>query len=408
MSMMRRKLNGRIGRWFLALLIMLSGSLQAETGPGLPEETGLYLYIGLPDLPKFDPAFREALAKDFIDGAMIVVYWNEIEPKPGVYDWTAPDRWIQRAMLLHKRLSIGVLAGLYTPKWLYAPPDGVPENDFNYNRSSTGISCIVMAQPSFWHPVYLREYGNMMAALSRHLQEMKIAGQPSGAVYQALRLIKLSGVNNTTEEIRVDTTKPDHGPCHQSDAAAIWAKAGFTPDKTVSALMTIAAETTHAFPGKLMSVDIIHRSAFPAIDNSGHILTGTVPVPDRATTEFLEAAVPLYRDRLLVQWDALWNGPAPKEVIDAGKKGARIGWQMNGFMGAWGGSGFIYPHWKIAACKTPADFQSILDNGMNMGARYIEVQMASAINPKWAPAFEAAHARMWSMTAPPGAESTAR
>jgi len=375
---------------FLALLFMPRPS-SAATAP--PEETGLYLYIGLPDLPKFDPHFCEALSKDFVDGALVDAYWNEIESKPGVYDWTILDRWVQRVVTLHKRLSIAVLAGLYTPKWLYSPPYSVPENDFDYNRSSVGVSYIRMAQPTFWSPAYLREYGKTMDALARHLHEMQIPGQPPDAAWQALRIVKISGVNNTTEEIRVDNTKPDNGPCHQSDAAAIWAKAGYTPNKAVSALLTITDETAHAFPGKLMSVAIIHRNAFPPVDNAGHIVAPIVP--DAATTGFLNAAVPKYRDRLLVQWNALWNGWAPKELVAAGKSGARIGFQMNGFMGAWGGSGYIYPHWKIEACKTPADFQYLLDNGLNMGAHYIEVHFASVDNPNWAPAFHEAHARMW-------------
>ena len=385
----------------LTLLVATPRLLAEQPASPPPEETGIYLYIAYPNLPHFDAPLCDALSKKFIDGALVEAYWDVIEPKPGMYDWTSLDRWVQRIAALHKRVSIAILAGLYTPKWLYAA--GVPENDFDYNRAGVGYGYanIRMAQPSFWHPVYLREYGKMMDALSRHLREMQVPGQPAGAAYQALRIVRISGVNNTTDELRVDNSKPDNGPCHQSDAAAIWAKAGYTPNKAVAALMDITDETAHAFPGKLMSVAIIHRGAFPAIDNAGRIVVPVVP--DLATQGFLDAAISKYRDRLIVQWDALSNGTAPAELIAAGKKGARIGFQMNGFMGAWGGSGYIYPHWKLEACKTPADFQRMLDNGLNMGAHYIEAQFASIDNPNWAPAFHEAHDRMWSIKTPPAA-----
>ena len=106
------------------------------------------------------------------------------------------------------------------------------------------------------------------------------------------------------------------------------------------------------------------------------------------------AAVPVNGHQLLVQWDALWQGPPPPEVAAAGMQGARIGWQMNGFAGAWGGSRCIYPGFKISPCKSLADFQSILDNGINLGGQYIEVQVPSAINPNWQPAFQEAHQRL--------------
>ncbi len=381
----------------LVLLALLAPLSAEETAPAAGSETGLYLYMPHGYLPNHQAPYSAALSKGFIDGAAIMLEWNRIEPKPEVYDWSDLDKWVRQTVQLHKRLCIGVIAGLFAPDWLYGPGYGVPRNSFRYNRSSVGMACIVMSQPSVWHPVYLREYGKTLTALCRHLHEMPIPGQPAGAAYQALRLIKLSGINNTTEELRVDTTKPDNGPCHQSDAAAIWAADGFAPDKIVSAFMAIAAETAQVFPDKLLSLAIIHRSAFPPIDNNGHIYATSAtptPAPDALTERILETAVPVYRERILVQWDALWNGRPPAEVFAAGKRGARIGWQMNGFMGEWGGSGYIYPGWKIGACKTPADFQSILDNGINLGGHYIEVQMGNVNNPAMAPAFQEAHDRV--------------
>jgi hypothetical protein len=110
--------------------------------------------------------------------------------------------------------------------------------------------------------VYLREYGKMIAALSEHLRSMQGRGMPPGAVYQAVRVVKLSGIDITTEELKVDTTPRDTGPCHQSDATAIWATAGSTPAKVIAASMTLAADTSRAVPDKLLPVSIIRQRRF--------------------------------------------------------------------------------------------------------------------------------------------------
>jgi hypothetical protein len=380
-------------RWLTAISVTACLALVSPQPAAADLVSGLYAYVGHPDLPNFAKANASAIAENFIDGAAIVVPWQEIEPQPGVYDWSILDRWVVQTVSLHKKLSVGIIAGLFAPAWLYGPGYGVPKNSFDYNRSSIGVFCTVMTQPSFWAPPYLQAYGVMMAALALHLRTMKVPGMPPGAAYAALEVVKLSGINNTTEELRVDVTKPDNGPCHQSDATAIWAAAGFTPDRAVSAFMKLAAETTAAFPGKVLSVPIIINNAFPAIDGNGQIEAND-PKPDPVMLRILAAAVPVYHNQLMVQWDALWQGRPPTEVAAAGEQGARMGWQMNGFAGSWGGSGCIYPGFKIGACKSEQDFQSILDNGINLGGQYIEVQVPSVINTVWQPAFKEAHQRL--------------
>jgi hypothetical protein len=378
------------GLALLAYLAMPSASLAADTSAS---EAGFYVFMNHVALKNFDDVYTTALSQDYVDGAAIMLEWKAFEPQPDVYDWSDLDRWVEKAVTLHKKLSIGVVGGWFTPDWLYGSGYGVPKNSFNYDRSRRESACTILTLPSFWHPVYLREYGKMMAALSQHLRGLQGPGLPSGAVYKALRVVKLSGINNTTEELRVDATKPDNGPCQQSDAAAIWAQAGFTPDKVIAAWKTIAEDTAKAFPDKILSVDVIHRGAFPSIDNGGRVVPPTRDAPDDLTEKILNIAVPMYRDRLMVQWDALWQGKPPQEVLDSGAHGARIGWQMNGFMGVWGGSGCVYKPFHTAACNNLADFQSILDNGINYGGRYIEIHAPNA-NTDFAPAFQAAHSRL--------------
>ena len=356
-------------------------------------EAGLYLYLAHPDVERFRNPYIDALSKDYIDGVALVVRWDRVQPQPGLFDWSELDSWIKPTVSQGKKLSLGIIAGFFTPAWIYTAPYSVPKNTFDFDRSSSGKSCATWSQPSVWHPAYLHEYALLMTALADHLRTMRIVGMPEGSALRALRIIKLSGINNTSEELRVDSTAGDTGPCHQSDAAAVWAQAGFTPDRVVHAVESLAASTISAFPNQRLGLAIIHRNAFPPVDDEGHTYS-TVPIPDALTARILRAIIPTYGRRLMVQWNALWQGAPPPEVLSAERSGASIGWQMNGFMGAWGGSGCIYPHWMIGACKSVADFGSILDNGINIGASYIEVQIGSVLEAQWQPAFQAAHARL--------------
>lgn len=219
----------------VAVALLCGLALFAPLGPGVQAvplsrpEAGFYADIGHPDLQTFDALNASALAKPYIDGAAIVVQWGEIEPRPGVYDWTILDRWAVPTVRLHKKLSLGVIAGLFAPAWLYGPGYDVPKNVFRFNRSGSDAHpwCDdAFTQPSFWSGTYVREYGTMMKALAEHLRVMQAPDVPRGSAYAALYLVKLSGINNTTEELRIDASAPDDGPCRQSDAAAIWAKAG--------------------------------------------------------------------------------------------------------------------------------------------------------------------------------------
>jgi hypothetical protein len=362
-------------------------------------------------LPNWQEMYNIALAKDYVDGATITVEWNAIEPRPRVYNWTALDRWVQEVVRLHKKLSIGIIAGMFIPDWVYA--SGVTRSVFRYDRAPPRGICTEISQPSVWEPAYLQAYRNALADLAQHLRSLSVPGFPTGVAYQALRIIKISGVNLTTEELRIDAHAPG-GPCNEPNTADIWARAGYTPDKMLGAFMTIANDTARFFPDKLLSIAIIHKGGFPPIDNDGTVNEAAVtdPIkPDPMMMQILRAAEREFGSRLLVQWNALsqFVGPGgravlPEEMLDARARGAQIGWQLNGFLGIWGGSGCVYLPFRIQPCKTVADFQKILENGIDNGARYLEIQPVNAsikhlqlpanVPHDFSGAFRAAHTRL--------------
>jgi hypothetical protein len=336
------------------------------------DHRGLYVRID-PSYANMFPAFDNALSKDFVDGAAVMMQWATIAPQPGIYDWSAVDVWLADAVSKKKKLSIGLMAGWFTPQWLYEKPFNVPKNSFSYNRNPQGEPiCTILALPSPWDRTYIEEFNTAMSALAQHLRQLTIPGQPAGAAYDAVKIVKISGINNTTEELRLVANRADNGPCNQSDAQSMWAAAGFRPGRIVKAWQTIADSTAADFPEKLLSIDIIQSGAFPPVDEAGSVYRPQRGSTDALTNEILAVAVPRFGKRLAVQWDALSQTDPNPAVIEAGRKGATVAWQLNQFLGPRGGTGCIYGE-RRTRCKSDADFWSILENGLRRDAAFIEI-----------------------------------
>ncbi len=386
---------------FRSLSILLAGLLAMAT-PARPaggdEPLGFYVFMNHIALPTFDDFYAVALSKPYVDGAAMEMEWSALEPRPGEFDWSHLDRWAKTTLALHKKLSIGVSAGIFSPPWLFDASHDVPYAGFHFNRNARGMACADIVLPLPWSAAYLHEYAAMMSALSRHLHELTVPGHP-GTAYQAVTVVKLSGINLNSSELQLDTTAPDDGPCRQSDAAAVWAMAEFTPDKMMKAWAALSEATDVAFPDKILSLQIIHRNGLPGGDRRA-------TKPDPLTQRILENTVAAYGHRAMVQWNALSQFVLPPEIAQAGGRGARVGWQMNGFLGPRGGSGCVYPPFVLAPCKTMADFQSIMDKGTEAGGRYIEIQAPNTTD-NHDPAFEAAHTKIWRRkSAPPQVDNS--
>ena len=365
-----------------------SSAIFRSGGPG--DFRGLYVLIN-PAWVFQAPSLRSALAKPYIDGAVLTSEWSGIEPAPGVYDFTALDQWIVLAVRQHEKLSLAVMAGLWTPDWLYKPPYQVPNSSFRYNRSPQGTpNCTTLVLPSPWNPTFIREYNQMMRRVAQHLHTMKIEGMPANAAYDALRIVKLDGINNTTEELRLYANQYPHadpGPCHQTSAPPVWAAAGFRPSKIKSAWTEMADNIAVLFPDKILSTDVIQNVAFPAVDENGQVYQPRPGLIDPLSNEVIAIGIARFPGRYSVQWDALSTQPPDPAVLEARRHGAIEAWQLNDILGTQG-TGYIISAHTHRKCSLP-EFQATFDNGIRLGGKFIEV-FAQNVDA-YAPAFITAH-----------------
>jgi len=312
-----------------------------------------------------------------------------------------------------KGFTIGLIAGSQAPTWIYDTV-GVPAlRDITLNatqRKTGALGCQKINQPLVWDERYLHQYAATMTALANHLKRVERPAPGGGTAFDSLVGVKLSGINLTTEELRIDAhvATPDLAACPEPDVTAMWKARGYRPHLILQAWREIARMTANIYPGKLLNVDVIPNAAFPNIDDNGTRipppnLPGRKHVVEPLNATILDYGVATYGKLLLVQWDALsQDGILPVEVTDSGKRGASMGYQMNGFGGGnFGGSGCIYnPGFKIMPCRNVDDFYQALSDGIRSGARYIEVQPPNVaiqfLNPanpaisSFAPAFEKA------------------
>lgn len=357
----------------LSAIVMTAGC--APTSSPSSGEGGLYVYMRWPYLQNKADGYSTAITSDYINGATVILEWNRIEPAPGQYDWSSVDNWIKLIMSSDKKMALGVITGDLAPTWLYGDPYNVPHADFDFDKNEHG-ACAVLKQPIFWNATFQSRYKIFLKAISDHLYSMKNPLYPDKTAYDTLRMVKISGINVTTEEIRIASESPDTGVCHQSDAATIWAAFGYTPNIALSSWSAFSDMTKEVYPDKVLAVDIIHRNAFPDVDNNGHTTARSNDL-DPVTQGIIDAGILKFGKQFMVKWDALSQAEIlPPEVVQAGKRGAKIGWQMNYWMGmSGGGSGCLYAPFNIRACDTANDFAAIVANGINSGGSLIEVQV---------------------------------
>jgi hypothetical protein len=352
-------------RALLGGLLALPALRPARARPAPPGFAGVYATPA----PLFD---ARRLLPDGVfapqgpSGVYARLVWNVVAPRPGAYDFALLDREVERALAGGKRISLSVIAGGYAPAWL--AERGVPLLAFDIGRGGANRACIPVRMGVPWHPGYQAAFLDLWAAIRRHLE-----GRP-GAV-QAVRIVKLTGVNRLTEELRLpaDTARRDD-VCGRQDETARWLEAGFRPNLVVEAWARMAEGIARLFPDALVAVDLLERNDFPPVDDRGAVGAES-PVKARIVAEGERR----FGRRFAVQWNGLTAaGPLSDTVLAAGRRGVVTGWQSNAFLGVQGAGCNDARRAAPVACDL-GGFDAILGRGIATGGRYLEVWAPDAL-----------------------------
>jgi hypothetical protein len=299
---------------------------------------GIYVYSS--DVYQISSTYSNTLAQSLlvpgVDGLVLVAGWASIQPSRSQFNWTNFDQWMTQKVVLGKKIELAIPAGQDIPDWLFQPATnggaGAAPLYFTVSPHEGATSnCIFETIVAPWDTNFLAAWNNLLTNLSAHL---KMQG-----TYSNVSLLRLTGINRTTDELRLPAETPvATGLSCVSNAPAIWQGAGYTPSNLLSGWSNILNSFQAAFPDKPFSVAIIPNvtNSFPPIDDSGQLITNNFPDPNQP---LLALAGQKFSGRLVIQFNFLITGQnASVSVVHAAQQyGSLPAYQSNNYLGASGG-----------------------------------------------------------------------
>lgn len=345
--------------------------LLAPLALGQPDMRGIYIYTN--DVSQITNATANQLTQSFsipgVDGVAIVLGWNSIEPNKGQYVWALLDQWIATVSALGKKIDLVIPAGSSTPAWLFQA--GATQLTFTVSPhgGQTGV-CDTVSLAAPWDPAFLAQWDAMLGALSAHLT--------AAGTYNAITLVRITGINRTTEELRLPAeTAASTGLACVSNSLATWQQAGYRPSLLLQGWNAILASFMKYYPGKSFAVSIIPNDAFPGIAQDGSLITGAIGDENEP---LLMSAAQLLPGRFVVQFDFLMPGEQASTVVTGAAQnyGTFTAFQTNEYLGGQGAA-CSEPVTNPTPC-TASTFLQLLDVGIyplgqsnGLRSQYIEV-----------------------------------
>jgi hypothetical protein len=362
--------------------------------PAVVDYRGVYVPGG-----KEEKGLRsEVLNSDAVDGIVLTLNWNQVEPRKGQYDFSTFDREAKRVVASGKVMAVGIKAGEAAPEWLYTQEGVGRFRAIMGPHGGKGGRCWAISVPRPWDPAYLAAYDRLMQAFAKHLREE--------GLYDDVRRVKIGGINMHTGETRMPSGRgadkrsaedraanlqPDitgetgkggnkrkfrrRQPCVMTDSVTQWQEFGYRPSKVVGAWRSLAGSVGKAFPDKLLSSPILNNGGFPAIDENGKYAGKNYE--NVVLRQIIDAGATMFPNRFGVQWNGLNNAPLKGGTLYAKERDVIIGLQTN-LRGANSGGGAkcrAEPDAEPQAC-TPELYAKVMDSAVKSGASYIEVWQA--------------------------------
>jgi hypothetical protein len=362
-------------------MLLVCSVAWAQNPPADPR--GIYVYSN--DISQISTAYAKGLTASLnvpgADAVVLVIGWRAIEPAMDQYQWATLDRWMGVAIAFGKKIDLTVTAGIDTPSWVFQPaPNGAGATPLNFTVSPHGGAterCVSSTIAPPWDWAFLHRWDVVLAALAAHLRSV--------GTYEAVTLLRLTGINRTTDELRLPAETPQStGLTCVSDAVTLWQLAGYRPSQLLMAWDGITGSFRKSFPDKFFSVAIISQNAFPRIAEDGSVIEGTVPDQNQP---LLALASRKFPGHLVVQANFLMPGEAAAPAVSQAAQtlGTRAAFQTNNYFGSSGqGAACSKPVTNPTPC-TSATYLALLQTGIYplgqddpLRALYIEVFPANA------------------------------
>jgi Beta-galactosidase len=105
--------------WLLLLVIIGAVMFSSEAGPLKSEARGIYYLTPVEGVRHTNLSALDAWDNPNVVGVALRAAWSELERSSGQFNWSYLDEAIQIAGAKKKFVAISVIAGIYSPDWIF-------------------------------------------------------------------------------------------------------------------------------------------------------------------------------------------------------------------------------------------------------------------------------------------------
>jgi hypothetical protein len=287
------------------------------------------------------PADLPELADPSVAGVSVRFHWKAIEPRQGEYHWELIDRSLALAQKYKKQVMIRVVAGVFSPEWVYQAGAVTAKPNFDEQRLKrlakwgqvTPQRLKMIAQvrqaPVVWDPIYLQHWLDFVRAFGKRYD-----GNP------AIFSIQMTGGGLAAEM----GLRPEFQ----------WERFGYSDGRIIDTWKTIIDAYQASFPRTPTNLDILEP-----IRGQSH-----------ATQQVVDYCLTKYPGKVYLQHNGL-NARGGEANFRAILRGAAartcIGYQMTGGR-----------EWND---NLVGDRKTAFSYGLEDGASYVEVYHSDLADP---------------------------
>ena len=268
----------------LAVGLAHSEALPGSAATTLPDIRGIYIVAQKGWLD--DGQLAQAIAVPGVDGILVYVLWSVLtsaKAPPKTYNWTVLDQMVQLAVSNGKKFEVGIVTGRDTPAWVFdAPPQGLGAagQTFGYVQlGKPGAGCLRVQLALPWDNNYIAAYADLLQQLSTHLKAQ--------SWYNSMTMLRLTGINTYTEELRLPAEPPGTGAAAQSCLSGnlqAWEQVGYTQGLVATGWRQMLTASQRAFPDKTFTL-LAWQTNESELQTGGAACGGTRAMPMVCTSD---------------------------------------------------------------------------------------------------------------------------
>jgi hypothetical protein len=286
--------------------------------------------------PFKDLASEHCWTNPNVVGVVLRTDWNKVEGVKGQFDWSFLDEGVALAKVSNKKISITIIAGIYSPAWVYT--DGAAQ----FAITHVGV------MPSPWDPVFQADWAAFISAFAQRYDSVP-----------EVAYITMSGPGRG-EELYFVETKDDVADLNAVGGVQIW--------------VTAAEKIADMYGSTFKQTPVLYATGLPVPGSAGRT----------ALSDVVNYDVNAYPGHFGIKSDGLRPNYSPKSfgalTIPALSGTTTVGFQM------------LLPF--NGGQNMHGTLQDTLSIGISYRAHFIEVYDADCSDPSQAQAISSANVRL--------------